>query len=309
MSGPHEFRRVTSGEAGSEASPAAIRAEIVKTRERLGEHMEALGAQLNPSHLKQRVKDSVREATIGRVQHMASNTRDRIAETGRSLAQTISDNPLPAAMAAAGIGWLLLSGRDRPARSTRYLDGAPDEFGTMEESTGAEQGVRARVRDAAETVADKAHDITDRAQEATQHAVQRTKEAGERVAQRARETGERVAHGADRTMQRVREGARSATHRVETQYEESPIGMGAVALAIGLAVGLSVPSTRREAELMGDARDKLVDKTRETIASTTDKVERVVDRALPEVKNVIREASREVRDEVRGAARDEGLTA
>jgi ElaB/YqjD/DUF883 family membrane-anchored ribosome-binding protein len=307
MSGPQEFRRVTSGEAGSEAAPDAIRAEIVKTRERLGENVEALGAQLNPSHLKQRVKDSVREATIGRVQHMASNTRDRIAETGRSLAQTIRDNPLPAAMAAAGIGWLLLSGRDQPGRSTRYLDGAPDEFG-MNSST-PEQRVSSRVRDAAETVADRAHEFTDRAQEATQHAVQRTKEAGERVAQRARETGERVAHGADRTMQRVREGARSATHRVETQYEETPIGMGAVALAIGLAVGLSVPPTRREAELMGDARDKLVDKTRETIATTTDKVERVVDRALPEVKNAIREASREVRDEVREAARDEGLTA
>ncbi|HEX6316154.1 MAG TPA: DUF3618 domain-containing protein [Gemmatimonadaceae bacterium] len=307
MSGPQEFRRVTNGEPGSGASPAAIRAEIVKTRERLGDNVEALGAQLNPSHLKQRVKDSVREATIGRVQHMASNTKDRIAETGRSLAQTIRDNPLPAAMAAAGIGWLLLSGRDQPARSTRYLDGAPDEFG-MADSPDSDGGVRAKVRDAAETVADKAHDIGDRAQEATQHAMQRTKEAGERVAQRARETGERVAHRADRTMQRVREGARSATHRVETQYEDSPIGMGAVALAVGLAVGLSVPSTHREAELMGDARDKLVDKTRETIADTTDKVERVVDRALPEVKNAIREASREVRDEVRAAARDEGLT-
>jgi hypothetical protein len=48
---------------------------------------------------------------------------------------------------------------------------------------------------------------------------------------------------------------------------------------------------------MGDARDKLVDKTRERLAETTEKVEKVVERALPEVQNVVREA-----------ARDEGLS-
>jgi hypothetical protein len=91
---------------------------------------------------------------------------------------------------------------------------------------------------------------------------------------------------------------------VETKYEESPMGIGAVALALGLAIGLSVPGTRKETELMGDARDRLLDKTRERIADTTDKVERVVQKALPEVKEVVREAARDVR----GAARDEGLT-
>ena len=55
---------------------------------------------------------------------------------------------------------------------------------------------------------------------------------------------------------------------------------------------------------MGDARDRLMDKTRERIADTTEKVERVVKRALPEVKEVVRDAAREVRE----SARDEGLT-
>ena len=56
---------------------------------------------------------------------------------------------------------------------------------------------------------------------------------------------------------------------------------------------------------MGDARDKLLDKTREKLADTTERVERVVERALPEVKNVVRDAAREVRE----VARDEGLPA
>lgn len=303
MTTPREFARTVVGADIGEDSPASIRAEIEKTRERLGETVEALGAQLNPTNLKQRVKDSVREATIGRVQHMASNTRERIAETGRGLAQTIRDNPLPAAMAAAGLGWLLLSSRDQRSTTKRFTNGEPDEFAIPDESYHA-AGVRERVRDVAENVADKAQDITDRAQEATQRAVQHVKVTGERVVQRARETGDRLTDRADDAMHRVRDTARTTARRVETKYEESPMGVGAVALALGLAIGLSVPGTRKETELMGDARDRLLDKTRERIADTTDKVERVVQKALPEVREVVREAARDVRE----AARDEGLT-
>ena len=129
MTTPRDYSRAIMQGEDLEATSGAIRADIERTRERLGETVEALGAQLNPTHLKQRVKDSVREATIGRVQHMASMTRDRINETGRGLAQTIRDNPLPAAVAAGGIGWLLLSTREsrqRPAlRRAASFTGAP----------------------------------------------------------------------------------------------------------------------------------------------------------------------------------------
>lgn len=265
------------------ASPAAIRADIERTRERLGATVEALGAQLNPSNLKQRVKDSVREATIGKVQHMASNTTERITETGRGLAQVIRDNPLPAAVAAAGLGWLILSSRDQ--RETRRFAGVdPNEFGNSGES--GQSKVRETVRNIAGTVADKAHDLTERAGDATQ-----------RVVDKAREAGEIVAEKADAAVHTVQARTSSGTRRLGNQFEDTPIGMGAVALALGLAIGMSVPATRKEAALMGDARDKLLDKTRKRVADTAQKVERVVERALPEVKTVVRDA-----------ARDEGLS-
>jgi hypothetical protein len=285
------YRNSRDAESDGPASTSAIRADIERTRERLGATVEALGAQLNPSNLKQRVKDSVREATIGKVQHMASNTTEKITETGRGLAQVIRDNPLPAAVAAAGLGWLILSSRDQ--RETRRFAGVdPYEFGNRSEP--GQSRVRETVRNVADTVADKAHDLTERAGDATQ-----------RVVEKARETGELVAEKADAAVQRVQQTTRNSTRRIGNQFEDTPIGMGAVALALGLAIGMSVPSTRREAALMGDARDKLLDKTRERVADTADRVERVVERALPEVKNVVRDAAREVRE----AARDEGLPA
>jgi ElaB/YqjD/DUF883 family membrane-anchored ribosome-binding protein len=293
MNIPRELTRALEDGDEREQSTDAIRADIEKTRERLGETVEALGAQLNPTNLKQRVKDGVHEATIGRVQHMASNTRDRIAETGRSFAQTVRENPIPAAVVAAGLGWLFLSSRDRRPVATRFVDGEPDEFAIPDESY-ENTGVGSRVRGVADSVAEKTHDLTDSAKEATQRAVQKAKKTGERVVQRARETGDRIGDRADDAIVRVRQTARSAANRVETHYEESPMAMGAVALAVGLAIGLSAPRTRKETELMGDARDRLMDKTRERIADTTEKVERVVQRALPEVKEVVREAARDV---------------
>src|SRR5687768_16309094 len=177
MTTPREYRDASSLSDADDSS--VIRAEIEQTRARLGDTVEALGAQLNPSNLKQRVKDGVREATIGKVQHMASHTKERISETGRGLAQVIRDNPLPAAMAAAGLGWLFLSSRDqRPSRA--YTSGEPDEFAIPDES-GQPARIRESVRNVASTVADKAHDMTERAGDATHRVVEKARETGDRV--------------------------------------------------------------------------------------------------------------------------------
>jgi ElaB/YqjD/DUF883 family membrane-anchored ribosome-binding protein len=195
MTTPRDYTRALTQAADLDATSSAIRADIERTRERLGDTVEALGAQLNPTHLKQRMKDSVREATIGRVQHMASMTRERINETGRGLAQTIRDNPLPAAVAAAGIGWLLFSsreGRQRPALRRavrrRLADEQPDE--TFEPYEG--RALRADAGDIADDVRERAHDLSERLQEGSHSAGEREQEGRERVADLAQEVRARV---------------------------------------------------------------------------------------------------------------------
>lgn len=262
----------------AEESPSseAIRADIERTRERLGETVEALGTQLNPSHLKQRVKEGVREATIGRVQNMASNTKERISETGRGLAHTIRENPLPAAMAAAGIGWLLFSSRDQQRSGSSSYSASASEQSSL---AGDEAGTAQRVVDSTREVAQRissgaqhiAQDVSEKAQEATQRVTESAQEAKERIARKATLTG----------------------RRMEREYNESPLAIGAVALAVGLAVALALPTSDKEVELMGETRDKLVDKARDQVSETTQKIERVVERAAPEVQSVIRDAAQE----------------
>ncbi len=69
--------------------------------------------------------------------------------------------------------------------------------------------------------------------------------------------------------------------------------VGVWAVLLGGAVGLAVPATREEGQLMGPARDRLVERVQETVQDTTQKVQQVAE-----------EAQRAAVDE----ARDQGLT-
>ncbi len=88
------------------------------------------------------------------------------------------------------------------------------------------------------------------------------------AAWRAEEAAARRAREAGRGLYRAGRGARRTF--LDTLYEE-PLIMGGVALALGAAVGAALPSTRREDELMGSARDKMRD---EAYAYGQDTVER-----------------------------------
>src|ERR687893_90708 len=80
------------------ADPAAIRAGIRDTRERVGDTLEQIGERLNPHHIAEQVKENVRDATIGRVENMARSAAGRVNETRGNLMDTIPENPIPAAM-------------------------------------------------------------------------------------------------------------------------------------------------------------------------------------------------------------------
>lgn len=373
LSQPDETRRAGSAGEDDEPSPSAIRAEIERTRDRLGETVEALGAQLNPSHLKQRVKDGVREATIGRVQYMASNTRERISETGRGLAQTIRDNPVPAALAATGISWLLFN-RERgssPRALRRLADESEENWRRRElreraqefredvrerydyredvgqrarefreelgerardiragghevarefsddlgervreyragrepseeagirsrdyrssarelaearagardfDEEGRERAgdVRERARELAEGVSEKVHGLTRQADDTAHRVAEKARATSERMARKARQARARVAIQAAAASRRARETAVNTAHRVEDKYRETPIGMGALALAAGLAIGFTMRQSRGEHARLGGRGERLVDRARERISEAGDRIE------------------------------------
>jgi ElaB/YqjD/DUF883 family membrane-anchored ribosome-binding protein len=282
-------------EFGSTDETAEIRAEIHETRERIGDNLEQLGERLNPGNIKDRVKQDIRDATIGKVENMAQSAADQLGEAKetlgdaqRTVMDVIRENPIPAAMVGIGLGWLAYNASQRGSQASSRFGRASSgrafrsEYGYGGSAYGAgrfgsggysgadvgEEGTTGRVRDQASELSDeaeqKASDLADRAQGMAENL-------------------------ADETRHQAR--------RLEDQFYDNPLAMGAAALTLGMAAGLAIPETRREDELMGGARDKLAQKTRDMVEETRDKVENVTGRVVDQAKST-----------AKSAAREEGLT-
>ena len=70
--------------------------------------------------------------------------------------------------------------------------------------------------------------------------------------------------------------------------EENPLAVGAVALAVGAAVGFAIPLTKKENEYMGELRDNVVEKAQTTAQD-----------AIGSVKQVASDAQKMIVEEVK----------
>jgi len=65
---------------------------------------------------------------------------------------------------------------------------------------------------------------------------------------------------------------------------ENPLSVGTLAVGVGAAVGLAIPATAKEHEVMGEARDNLVEKTQEKAQEAQQKVQSVAQEAQSAAK-------------------------
>jgi len=285
------------------------RARIEQTRADMTETIDAIKDKLSPQNLVQQAKETVREATIGRAQEMASNVVDSakqaantavegaervmssassgVRDAGETVVESIQRNPLPFALIATGLGWLWMNSRrqswDTQTFRTQRLDaGYPRRYdntysaryGTQTEfvqQPSDHSGIKQTLRDAQESVGDMAGQVQERAGQVI-----------DRVQDRASDMGAAVQYQAQR-----------AGDVYERWMQENPLAVGAMALAVGAAVGMAIPETPQERRLMGEARDRLVDRAQEVTQDVAQKVQSVAHEAM---------------DTVREEARGQGLT-
>src|SRR5688500_8778664 len=88
-----------------------------------------------------------------------------------------------------------------------------------------------------------------------------------------------------RAYDRVGEVGTMAHEKYDQYIEENPLAVGAVALAVGAAVGFAIPSTRYEGKLMGDARENLVSRAQEAAGTLVDKAKQVANEAGQTIKD------------------------
>ena len=296
-------------ESRSERRPEEIEREIEQTRDRMSRNIDELGDRLSPSSLKQEAKSAIKDAAQGAV----SNVGEQARRTSSRLVEVIRDNPLPVIAVGAGVTWLLTQ-RSRSDvsgnRMARYAYTGPER--RQGDSWQSGSGIRGRVGHAVSGVKDSvsgaASDVAERAGELKERAGERIEDIGGQ--------------------------ARWQTQRIKTNLEhtaeENPLMLAVGAAVVGLALGLLLPGTQREDEVMGQARDQLVDRAEETVERAKDaaveagrevketvksefeqrkpELQEVVQEAGQHVKAQVKESARRVKDETKDAAKKSGST-
>lgn len=317
--------------AYDDADPEQIRANIERKRAEMSGTIDAIQERLNPDLLKEQAKVAIREATIGKAEEVMSNVERSARETGWTLMDTVRQNPLPAAMIGIGLGWLLVgSRRHRDHRATyteagwrgyesRYPIGYRTDFeannlnrarvGGMAANAGMAasemaSGAMYRANDMKDRAAGMAGDMADRASEKASHLVDRASETASGMLDTAASLKDAAGNLVESAAALPRQIPVPSVPvgSLDEMLHENPLAVGAVAIGIGAAIGLMLPETRQEHQLLGETRDQLFDQAKHTVMETAQEAkEQVAQRVTEQVQKVAGEVAGQVAGDLLGA--------
>ncbi len=263
---------------GDEAVEVTV-AEIEQTRQELTGTVEAIGDRLAPSNIVNDAKQAVKDATVGKVENMASQASGFIGGAtssaqgaGGGVIDTIKSNPIPALMTGVGVAWLWKSFSSGSSSKSSWQNqaswdagrsGSYGEYRPLSGSGSSGPGqmfdtVGDKVSGAGETVGNAASQVTDTVGNAASTVTGGVGSAANTVGGTARD---------------VAGTARETAGSVTQIIGQNPLAAAAIAAAAGAAIGLIIPATEAEKRVMGDAGTKAIDTAKSTVTETMAKAE------------------------------------
>lgn len=295
-------------------NPDQIRHDIQRTRQHMTSTVNAIQDKLSPQHLVHEATSAVHDATIGRAEQVMNDVSDTVQNAGTNILDTIRENPIPAVLAAAGLGWLAYKAITNAQSNNQYNDGyrnygngyrsdssyrgvngytaGYDQFGrrlpayqgysqSYGQNYGQNQSAMSQatnaVQDAASNVANKAQDVASNVASTVQDAAGNVAETAQQWANQAQDEAQQLGYEAEWQMER-------AKNWLERTWESNPLAVGAAALAAGAIIGGLLPETPMEDRLMGDTRDNLLQKAEGVAQETVQKAQSAAEQALHQVK-------------------------
>jgi hypothetical protein len=221
-------------ELNRNADVEQLKAEISETQAELQQTVAELQERLSPTTLKNQAVDSVREAAVS----VRENVRD--ATVGRVQHMMRGQNPVPFTLIGIGAAWLLMNNRStRPWRESGYTE----DDSSWDNSTSyvsSDDEVASDGRDAYMDDTGFTSDLNS----GWPGVRQRASDVGLRTRQQARRVANRARSGWDHLLQ------------------DNPLALGIAALAAGAIVGAALPRTETEDGYLGETRDNLVETAR-----------------------------------------------
>ena len=285
-----------------------IRDDIERTRDEMSQTIDEIQNRLAPDALKQQAQESVQEitdqvlgevrtkaadltssltdqinaavhsATLAKTDQMFTQAGDTARQVGASLWERMGQNPTPIALAALGIGvaasQLLRSGDDGQSASKAMSTSA------------SSSGMTDKVSGATGSAQNVASDALDSALHGTSQALDQA-QAG---------------------FEGMKQSLPSMPDGIQGFLSEQPLAAGALALGLGLVVGLGLPETQSEREAMQPVRERVKDGVSQAAGSAQGLVEQAKG-AASNLATEAKDAASETVAEAKGAAKDVKTTA
>lgn len=265
--------------------PETIRAHIEETRAEMSETIDAIQEKLSYDRISKQVKAEVSEYVsetietakntvydtvllkIGEIMHYTEQGLKEVADT--EVVRTARRNPTAFTLIGLGVAALLIRGMQK---------NKPDYSYDHEEIVGRNysrpyptRGGKSSLSSAQDKLSSAAGSVSDTVGEAAESVSSSLSSAAGTVS----DTVSSAASSAYKQVGNLGSYAKDAAGTVQEQIEEHPLAVGAVAAALGVAVGFSFPSTNYENRLMGEARNNLMLKAQESAREAVGKVQEV----------------------------------
>jgi ElaB/YqjD/DUF883 family membrane-anchored ribosome-binding protein len=241
---------------------------------------------------------------------------DDDTKEGRGLMRTMRNGALPLVVAGAGVGWWLWTRQSKGRATDTFGDyegvdrswNETEEYGAEAGSyrsfeggrdwTGSPEGTGRRLKRAVSSAADRARgavaDAGERAKGMVSNAGERARDvmadAGDRARHVVDDVGVRTRQYAHRASSQVGEAGRQAGSQLSYWMDRNPLAVGAAAMAIGAAVGLALPESRKEQELIGPARDRLFDRAQSMAGDAVDRAKQTVQEVASKASDAMNQA-------------------
>lgn len=280
-----------------------IRHDIENTRREMDRNLDALESKLTPTQLAMEAWGLFRggsTAGASRLWKIAKQHPGPAAVIGVGLAWLLSENTKSDDRAeygyrpgyAGAYGYSGRRGYTGYAGTAGYTEYETGYAGDYDEGEGrfrsAMHNAGDKVSDAAGTAKDAVTGAASTAKDAVVGAASTAKDAvvgaKDRVVEGAGHARERAAELSWQARERARYRARQARVGFWETMEERPLALGAAAIALGVVAGLMIPSTRKEDELMGETRDRLMERAKEVGEEALEKGKQVASVAVDTLK-------------------------
>ena len=285
-----------------------LEADIARTRARLEAKLAALdtgpeateATEATAKVRTQGARERTQEVVMARVNEMGHKVTERSKEAGGSLIDLVREHPLPTALIGAGIALLAAGGgvgvrehqrsendeSDYEGYGGRYGYGEGDYTGYVRSSRGSGEASQFESYGAYDSGYDTGEGDAYTGHET--YATSWSEDSDEGLQERAREVGKRVQHTAERTERGI-----------AGFVEDQPLVAGLITLVLGALLGLLFPSTKRENELLGGARDQLGEQAREVAARARNVAQRTFEEARDSAKEEFSKLSSEAKEDGR----------